>query len=105
MRLGRIIVALLTPLVGWPALAASGTHGQLPAIPAADSLLKLLQSVAPPAVSTVDTGARAQVSNPGFATSVFFPSIVEHFVARRSPATEATLRLLTRQQFHAQLRC
>ena len=105
MRLGRIIVALLTPLVGWPALAASGTHGQLPATPAADSLLKLLQSVAPPAVSTADTSARAQASNPGFATAAFVPDIVAYFVAVWSPATEATLRLLTRQQFHAQLRC
>jgi hypothetical protein len=104
MRLGRIIIALLTPLVGWPALAASGTHGQLPAMPAADSLLKLLQSVAPPAVSTVDAGARVQVRNPQFAAT-FVPCIVAHVAAIWSPATEATLRLLTRQQFHAQLRC
>jgi hypothetical protein len=105
MRLGRIIVALLTPLVGWPALAASGTHGQLPAASAADSLLKLLQSVAPPAISTAEPGAGAQVSNPGLAPSTFAPYIVAHFVAAWSPAAEATLRLLTRQQLRAQLRC
>lgn len=105
MRLGRIIVALLTPLVGWPALAASGTHGQLPAVPAADSLLKLLQSVAPPAVSTADTGAHAQVRNPGLAASAFVPFIEPHFVALWSSAAEATLRLRTRQQLRIQLRC
>jgi hypothetical protein len=105
MRLGRIIVALLTPLVGWPALASGATHGQLPATPAADSLLKFLQSVAPPAVSTVDTSAHAQVSKPGFAASAFVPYIAAHFVAVWSPATEATLRLLERQQLRTQLRC
>ena len=105
MRLGRIIVALLTPLVGWPALAASGAHGQLPAAPAADSLLKLLQSVAPPAVSAAETGAHAQVNNPGLAPSTFVSYIEAHFVAIWSPATEAMLRLLTRQQLRAQLRC
>ena len=105
MRLGRIIVALLTPLVGWPALAASATHGQLPATPAADSLLKFLQSVAPPTVSTVDTSAHAQVSKPGFAASPFVPYIAVHFVAIWSPATEASLRLLARRYNRAQLRC
>jgi hypothetical protein len=105
MRLGRIIVALLTPLVGWPALAAGGAHGQVPAAPAAGSLLKLLQSVAPPAISTVETGAHAQVRNPGLASSTFVPYSQAHFVAIWSPATEATLRLLTRQQLRAQLRC
>lgn len=105
MRLGRIIVALLTPLVGWPALAAAGAHGQVPAASAADSLLKLLQSVAPPAVSTAETSAHAQVRNPGLAPSTFVPFVVEHFVAVWSPATEATLGLLMRQQLRVQLRC
>jgi len=105
MRLGRIIIALLTPLVGWPALAAGGTHGQLPAAPAADSLLKLLQSVAPPAVSTAETGAHVQVRNPGLASSTFAPYIVANFAATWSTATEATLLLLTRQQLRVQLRC
>ena len=105
MRLGRIIIALLTPLVGWPALAAGGTHGQLPAAPPADSLLKLLQSVAPPAISTAETGTHAQARNPGLDPSTFVPHIAAYFVATWSPAAEATLRLLTRQQLRAQLRC
>jgi hypothetical protein len=105
MRLGRIIVALLTPLVGWPALAASGAHGQLPLAPAADSLLNLLRSAAPSAAVTAETGAHPQVRNPGLAPSAYVPYIVAHFVALWSPATEATLRLLTRQHNRAQLRC
>jgi hypothetical protein len=105
MRLGRIILALLTPLVSLPALANGSTRDQLPPAPAADSLLNLLRSVVPLAVSGAETGAHAQVRNPGIAPPAFVPFIVANFAVTWSPATEATLRLLTRQHHRAQLRC
>jgi len=104
MRFGRIIFALLTPLVSLPVLAG-GTQGQLPAAPAADSLMNLLRSVVPLAASAAETGAHAQVRNPGIVPATLAPYFVANFAATWSPATAATLRLLSRQQNRILLRC
>jgi hypothetical protein len=105
MRLGRIILALLTPLVSLPALASGGTRDQLPPAPAADSLLNFLRSVVPLAASAAETGIHAKVHRPGVAPPAFAPFIVANLVVTCSPATEAALRLLTRQHHRALLRC
>ena len=105
MRLGRIILALLTPLVGLPALANGGTRDQLPPAPAADSLLNLLRSVVPLAASSAETGVHAKVYRPGIAPPAFAPFAMASLTVTSSPATEATLRLLTRKHRRAQLRC
>ena len=105
MRLGRIILALLTPLVSLPALVNGGTRAQLPPAPAADSLLNLLRSVVPVTASSAATGAHAKVHRPGIAPPAFAPFAMKSLVVTWSPATEATLRLLTRQHHRFLLRC
>src|ERR1035437_3512153 len=105
MRFGRIIFALLTPLVSLPALAAGCTRDQLPPAQAADSLLNLLRCVVPMAASAAETSAHAQVRHPGIAPPPFAPFTVVKLPATWSPATDATLRFLTRQHHRAQLRC
>jgi len=105
MRLGRIIVALLTPLVSLPALAATnGTQGHIPTTPAADSLMNLLRCVVPMAASAAEAGTHREVRNPGLPAPSFARFIVADLVLTNS-ASEATLRLLTRQHHRAQLRC
>jgi uncharacterized protein (DUF58 family) len=105
MRLGRIILALLTPLVSLPALANGSTRDRLPPAPAADSLLNLLRSVVPLAASSAETGTHAKVHRPGVAPPAFAPFIMANLVVTCSPATEATLRLQARQHHRALLRC
>ena len=105
MRLGRIIFALLTPLVSLPALANGSTRDQLPPAPAADSLLNLLRSVVPLAASSAETGIRAKVRRPGAAPPAFTPFTMASLAVTWSPATEATLRFLTRQHNRSLLRC
>ena len=105
MRLGRIILALLTPLVSLPALANGNTRHQLPPAPAADSLLNLLRSVVPLAASSAETDIRAKVHRPGAAPPVFAPFAPASLTVTWSPATEATLRLLIRQHHRSLLRC
>jgi hypothetical protein len=105
MRLGRIILALLTPLVSLPALANGGTRDRLPPAPAADSLLNLLRSVVPLAASSAESGAHAKVHRPGVAPPAFAPFLMANLAVARSPVSEATLRFLTRQQHRFLLRC
>ena len=105
MRIGRIILALLAPLVSLPALAHASTRDQLPPAPAADSLLDLLRSVVPLAASTAEAGIHAKVHRPGAAAPAFVPFPAASLAVAWSPATEATLRLLTLQHRRFQLRC
>ena len=104
MRFGRIILAVLAPLVSLSALktdlAVAGNTAS------ADSLTSLLRAVAPmAAVYSAETQHVARART-GQATSPVFGSFAEtNFAAIWPPATAATLRLLTRQQLRAQLRC
>lgn len=105
MRVGRIILALLAPLVSLPALAAGGSQDQLQPqaqTPAVDSLLRLLRSVVPVVSAAADSEDHAtahadRASWPVIATS--------QIPARPSPAVEAALHLLLRQQQRFLLRC
>jgi len=105
MRLGRILLALLAPLVSFtPALradlGAAGTRA------AADSLDGLLRAAAPmAAVYAVETGHLSLAHAPRVSPAVFMPYVLIQPQTNWSPAVEATLRLFTRQQFRAQLRC
>jgi len=105
MRLGRILLALLAPLVSFtPALRADiATGGKLAA---ADSLAGLLRATVPISASlAIETGH----VNSGHATGVSAASFTSYALiqakATWSPAAEAALRLLTRQSHRAQLRC
>ncbi|HTM13393.1 MAG TPA: hypothetical protein VL127_10785 [Bryobacteraceae bacterium] len=104
MRFGRIILALLAPLVSLSALktdlAAAGNTAS------ADSLSSLLRAVAPmAAVYSAETQHVARAHTGQVASPVFGSFAETDLTAIWSPATEATLRLLTRQQLRAQLRC
>ncbi len=104
MRIGRIILAVLAPLVSLSALktdlAATGNTAT------ADSLTSFLRAVAPmAAVYAADTQHVAQAHTGQVASPVFGWLASRDLTAVRSPAVEATLRLLTRQQLRAQLRC
>jgi hypothetical protein len=104
MRFGRIILAVLAPLVSLSALktdlAAAGNTAS------ADSLTSLLRAVAPmAAVYSAETQNVARVQTGQVASPVFGPFAESDLAEVRSPSTEATLRLCTRQQLRAQLRC
>ena len=106
MRLGRILLALLAPLVSFtPALRADLAATENPA--AADSLAGLLRASVPStaafAVETAHSSSATLSHNavPGFAPYV----VIEAKAAIWSPAEEANLRLLTRRYNRAQLRC
>lgn len=105
MRLGRILLALLAPLVSFtPALKADLAATNKPA--ASDSLASLLRAAVPMAtVLAAETGDPSSSHAP----RVFAPGLALHTLIEESaiwsPATEATLRLLTRQHLRAQLRC
>ena len=104
MRIGRIILAVLAPLVSLSALktdlVAAGRTAN------ADSLTSLLRAVAPmAAVYAAETQHVARANTGQVAYPVFESFAETDLAATWSPATEATLRLLTRQQLHAQLRC
>ena len=105
MRLGRIILALLAPLVSFtPALKADLTATGNPA--AADSLAGLLRAAVPMAtVFAVETGHSISGPSSHDAVSNFTPHVVIQAQAVWSPATEASLRLLARRYNRAQLRC
>lgn len=104
MRFGRIILAVLAPLVSLSALKTDLTVAGNTA--SADSLTSLLRAVAPmAAVYSAETQHVARART-GQVSSPFFGSFAEmDLVAIWSPATVATLRLLTRQQLRAPLRC
>jgi hypothetical protein len=105
MRLGRIILALLAPLVSFtPALKADLGAAGKPA--AADSLAGLLRASVPMAAAfAVETAHSTTGPAPHAAAPGFTPCIAIQVNAVWSPAAEATLRLLERQQLRTQLRC
>ena len=105
MRLGRIILALLAPLVSFtPALRADLAAAGNPA--AADSLAGLLRASAPLATAfAVETGHLNQGPVLHDAAASFTPHVVIQATTVWSPATEASLRLLARRYNRAQLRC
>jgi len=105
VRLGRIILALLAPLVSFtPALRADLAATGNPA--AADSLAGLLRASVPLATAfAVETGHSLSGSSPHAAASSLTPHVVIQAKAVWSPATEASLRLLARRYNRAQLRC
>ena len=106
MRFGRILLALLAPLVSLPALAADGAQDHLRKAPSQtpDSLSNLLRSVAPPVVAA-DSASHGAAYAPRIApldsAAVTLPGIS----ASLAPAAEASVRLLTRQQHRSLLRC
>jgi hypothetical protein len=104
MRFGRIILAVLAPLVSLSALKTDlATAGNTAT---ADSLTSLLRAVAPmAAVYAAETQHVARAHTGQVASPVFGSFAETDLVAVWSPATEATLRLLTRQQLRVQLRC
>ena len=105
MRLGRIILALLAPLVSFtPALKADLAATGNPA--AADSLAGLLRAAVPSAtVFAVETGHAISRTVPHATVASFAGHVVIQANAVWSPATEANLRLLARRYNRAQLRC
>lgn len=105
MRLGRILLALLAPLVSFtPALRADlGATGK-PVT--ADSLGALLRASVPiAAVFAADTAHSTSGPAPHVAAPGFTPHIAIQAIPVWSPAAEATLRLLERQQLRTLLRC
>jgi len=104
MRFGRIILAVLAPLVSLSALKTDlATAGSTAS---ADSLTSLLRAVAPmAAVYSAETQHVARAHTGQVASPVFGSFAETNLAASWSPATEATLRLLTRQQLRVQLRC
>src|SRR3954471_24860271 len=104
MRFGRIILAVLAPLVSLSALKTDlATAGNTAS---ADSLTSLLRAVAPmAAVYAAETQHVAQGHTSHAASPVFGSFADADLAAVWSPAAEATLRLLTRQQLRVQLRC
>ena len=105
VRLGRIILALLAPLVSFtPALRADLAATGNPA--AADSLAGLLRASVPMARAfAIETGHSLSGPASHDAASSFTPHVVIQAKAVWSPATEASLRLLARRYNRAQLRC
>ena len=105
MRLGRIILALLAPLVSFtPALKADLGAAGKPA--AADSLAGLLRASVPmSAAFAVETAHSTSCPAPHVAAPGFAPYIAIQAKAVSSPAAEAALRLLERQQLRTLLRC
>jgi hypothetical protein len=104
MRFGRILLAVLAPLFSVsPALKADVTPESH--APAVDSLLNLLRSVVPSAVSTADPGSHATAQAPYVAGPASRPFLEPHLTPQPSPAAEANLHLLERQHLRTLLRC
>jgi hypothetical protein len=108
MRFGRILLAVLAPLLSVsPALKAPLDIDVTPEshAPAVDSLLDLLRSVVPAAVANADAAGHATAHAPhfaGFASRRFLaPNLTPHL----SPAIAASLHLLERQHFRLLLLC
>jgi hypothetical protein len=104
MRFGRIILAILAPLVSLSALktdlVAAGHSART------DSLTSLLRAVAPmAAVYASDTQQVARTHTGQMAPPVFGSLAETDLAAVCSPATAATLHLLSRQHNRAPLRC
>lgn len=106
MRLGRLLLALLAPLVSFtPALRADLAATGTPA--AADSLASLLRASVPlTSALAVETAHSSSASLPHIAVAGLAPFFVlEAQAALCSPAEEAHLRLLSRRYNRSQLRC
>lgn len=102
MRVGRIILALLAPLVSVPAVAGHVQDSLQSQTPAVDSLLQFLRSVVP----VVSAAAESEVQTSVHAIHVEWPDLASFDIpAPFSPAHEATLRLVIRQQYRSLLRC
>jgi hypothetical protein len=104
MRFGRIILAVLAPLVSLSAvktdLAAAGNTAS------ADSLTSLLRAVAPMvAVYAAETQQVARAHTGQVESPVLEVFTSTHGGPIRNHSPDDTLRLLTRQQLRAQLRC
>lgn len=102
MRLGRIILAILAPLVSLPVLPNGSARDQLPPATAADSLLNLLRSVVPVVAAAADSETHATAHAVPTVWPIF--TCLEEPVALAS-AEEADLLLLIRQQHRFLLRC
>jgi hypothetical protein len=108
MRVGRIILALLAPLVSLPALAGGSVQDSLqPQAPAMDSLLQLLRSVVPIVAAATDSEdhATAHVDRAAWPVINYLQARAGLFHAAVSPAAEANIHLLLRQQHRSLLRC
>jgi len=104
MRFGRIILAVLAPLVSLSALKTDLATASSTA--SADSLTSLLRAGAPMAAVYASETQHVARAHTGQVASPAFGSFAEPDLATVwSPATEATLRLLTRRQLRVQLRC
>ena len=105
MRVGRILLALLAPLVSMPALAAASAQDALQPqaqTPAVDSLLQLLRSVVPAVAAATEADDQAPIQ----AVHAEWPvSSLSEIRLPFSPAHQATLRFLLRQQQRPLLRC
>ena len=98
MRVGRIILALLAPLVSVPAVAGHVRDSLQSQTPAVDSLLQLLRSVVP-AVAAAESETQAAPQADRMVWPVFWR------MEMPAPAEDAALRLVIRQQQRSLLRC
>ena len=108
MRFGRILLAVLAPLLSVsPALKGPLDIDVTPEshAPAVDSLLNLLRSVVPAAVSTADAAGHAGAHTPHIAGFASRPFLAPNLAPHLSPAAAANLHLLERQHFRLLLRC
>jgi hypothetical protein len=104
MRFGRILLAFLAPLLSVsPALKADVTPGSH--APAVDSLLNLLRSVAPAAVTAAESGSRHAAHVPCAAGPASRPFLELTLAPYWSPAAAANLHLIERQHLRLLLRC
>ena len=103
MRFGRILLAILAPLLSVsPALKADVTpESHAPAI---DSLLNLLRSVAP-AATAADTGLSHVTPEAPVGYPLCSDSLPALHSGSASPEAQAALRLLLRRQQRTLLRC
>ena len=105
MRLGRILLALLAPLVSFtPALRADLATSGNPAPP--EALAGLLRAAVPAvAAIAVEVGHLNSPHAPRVSVEGWVSSNLVRANAVKSPATQAAIRLLTRQHQRAPLRC
>jgi hypothetical protein len=108
MRFGRILLAVLAPLLSVsPALKAPLDIDVTPEshAPAVDSLLNLLRSVVPAAISNADAASHATAHAPHFAGFASRPFLAPNLTPHLSPAAAANLHLIERLHFRFLLRC
>lgn len=104
MRFGRILLAVLAPLLSVsPALKADVMAENR--APAVDSLLSLLRSAVPAAVSAAHPGIHPTAQVPQPAGPASRPFLELNLAPPASPAAQAHLHLLERQHLRFLLRC